>query len=48
MSFCYPTLCYQKGKNKAMGQQEYIRQVWSKVKKPVHDQSKRWTDKVEP
>lgn len=47
MSFWYPTLqglCYQK----ATGKQEHIRQVWGKVENPVHDQSRRWTDKVEP
>lgn len=37
-----------KGRNKATGTQEYVRQVWGKVEKPAHDQSKRWTDKVEP
>lgn len=46
MSYCYLTLqglCYQRVEN-----QEYIRQIWGKVEKPVLDQSKRWTDKVEP
>lgn len=37
-----------KGRNKAIGKHEDIRQVWGEVEKPVHDQSKIWTDNVEP